>query len=168
MDNLYLDTIMEVLDPPGGFYPWHAGPTLMGALRGVDAGQAAWKPAQDRKSIWELALHIACWNYAVRRYFDASAVKGFSRSPSNFPNFTDISAEAWRADKILISEEHTKLILALQSFPDHRWSQKTDSPKQWTYSQLFMGITVHDAYHTGQIQLMKRLYRVLVESKLSK
>jgi len=75
MKNQYLDTIMEVLGPPSAHKPWHGGPTFLGALRGVKADQAAWTPTPDRKSIWELALHIAYWNYAVRRYFDPEAPK---------------------------------------------------------------------------------------------
>lgn len=161
IDKFCFDTIMEVLDPPSGVRPWHGGPTLMGALRGVKAGQAAWKPARDRKSIWELALHIAYWNYSVRRYFDPEAEKGFSRSPSNFPTLKDRSEQAWKADKVLLSEEHTKLLLAIQAFPHARLPEKTNSQKRWTYAQLLMGITVHDAYHTAQIQLMKRLYASL-------
>jgi hypothetical protein len=31
--------------------------------------------------------------------------------------------------------------------------------KRWTYGDLILGITVHDAYHAGQIQLLKRLAR---------
>ncbi len=30
--------------------------------------------------------------------------------------------------------------------------------RRWTYGQLLLGIAAHDAYHTGQIQLMKRLW----------
>lgn len=161
MKNDQLKMIMEVLDPPSNFRPWHGGPTLMGSLRGVDAEQAAWKPAPDRHSIWELALHIAYWNYSVRRYFNPNAEKGFPRSPSNFPDIKDISDEAWKKDKLLISEEHNKLIIAVKAFPTSELEEKTDSKKQWTYGQLLTGVMVHDAYHIGQIQLMKRLYASL-------
>lgn len=165
MKNPHVASVLEVFNPPPGFTPWHGGPTLSGALRGVDARQAAWKPAPDRHSIWELSLHIAYWNYSVRRYFDPTAKKGFPRSPSDFPDIEDTSEEAWRKDKRLISEQHDKLMLAVLSFPEDRLTEKTDSGKEWTYSQLLMGVTVHDAYHTGQIQLMKRLYASIVVNK---
>jgi len=29
---------------------------------------------------------------------------------------------------------------------------------KWTYGELILGIAQHDAYHAGQIQLMKRLW----------
>ncbi|MGD8747117.1 MAG: DinB family protein [Balneolaceae bacterium] len=156
-----MNSIFEVLDPPSGFSPWHGGPTLMGSLRGVDAKQAAWKPAPDRHSIWELALHIAYWNYSVRRHFDTEAPKGFSRSPSNFPEIPDTSEKAWKEDKLLITNEHNKLIVVVKGFPQSRLGEKVDTLKQWTYAQLLTGVMVHDAYHIAQIQLMKRLYSSL-------
>ena len=45
---------------------WH-GTNLRGALRGVTARQAAWRPAAGRHNLWEIALHAAYWKYAVRR-----------------------------------------------------------------------------------------------------
>lgn len=158
-----METIMKVLNPPPGYKPWHGGPTLMGSLRGVDALQAAWKPASDRHSIWELALHIAYWNYTVRRYFDPAAKKGFPRSPSNFPEIKDTSEAAWKKDKQLIGEEHTRLVLALQTFPKDRLEERISSEKEWTFEELITGITVHGAYHVGQIQLMKRLYASIAQ-----
>lgn len=164
MDNSHLKSIIETLNPPPNFKPWHRGPTLMGSLRGIDAVQAAWKPAPNRHSIWERALHIAYWNYSVRRYFESETKHRFPRSPSNFPEVSDTSEEAWKEDKRLISDGHDKLVLAIRSFPKDRFSEKSASEKEWTYSQLLAGVTVHDAYHIGQIQLMKRLYRSLVEN----
>lgn len=153
-----METIMKVLNPPTGYKPWHGGSTLMGALRGVDAVQAAWKPAADRHSIWELALHIAYWNYTVRRHFDPASKKGFPRSPSNFPEIKDASETAWKADKQLIDEEHTLLVLAIQAFQENRLDDQVPKKNTWTYREMITGVTVHEAYHIGQIQLMKRLY----------
>ncbi len=30
--------------------------------------------------------------------------------------------------------------------------------KRWTFGQMLIGVAMHDAYHTGQIQLLKRLW----------
>jgi hypothetical protein len=32
--------------------------------------------------------------------------------------------------------------------------------RKWTFGELIAGIALHDAWHTGQIQLLKRLYQV--------
>lgn len=158
MANPQLSSVIEVIDPPKGFKPWHGGPTLMGSLRGVDHKQAAWKPAPDRHSIWELALHITYWKYAVCRYMDQNTPKGFERSPANWPEVGDVSADSWKRDKELIRRHHRTSSEAVKNFPDNRLEEKIAVDKDWTFSQLIAGIAAHDTYHIGQIQLMKRLY----------
>ncbi len=158
MANLPLSSVIEIIDPPKGFKPWHGGPTLMGSLRGVDHDQASWKPAPDRHSIWELALHIAYWKYSVCRYMDENTGKGFERSPANWPEVENASADSWKRDKDLIRLHHRALTEAIRNFPDHRLDEKIAADKDWTFSQLIAGIVAHDTYHIGQIQLMKRIY----------
>ncbi len=31
--------------------------------------------------------------------------------------------------------------------------------RKWSYGDLIAGVLAHDAYHTGQIQLLKRLWK---------
>ena len=50
--------LLELLDEAFDKKSWH-GPNLRGAIRGIDAAQAAWRPAGDRHNIWELTLHAA-------------------------------------------------------------------------------------------------------------
>ncbi len=52
---------------------WH-GDSLLELLAGVDAKTAAAKPIKDAHSIWELVLHIAAWDDAVRRRTAGEAV----------------------------------------------------------------------------------------------
>lgn len=136
----------------------------MGCLRGVSADEAAWKPAPDRHSIWELALHIAYWNYSVRRYLDPEAKKGFGRSPANWPVIDNPSEKQWKEDKQFIKSEHEKLVEAIKAFPEEQVDKKSESKKEWTYRQLLDGVAAHNTYHIGQIQLMKRLYKELAEN----
>jgi hypothetical protein len=156
-----LEGVLELLDPPKGFEPWHGGPTLMGALRGVDSKQAAWKLAPDRHSIWELALHIAYWKYNVRRKINPETEKGFGRSPANWPVFDEPNEENWKRDKALIKQEHEKLIEEIKAFPEKRLNESFSEKKEWNFRQLLEGSAAHDTYHIGQIQLMKRLYASL-------
>lgn len=158
MSKGIIESVLELIDPPTGFRPWHGGPTLMGSLRGVSAEEAAWKPAADRHSIWELALHIAYWNYSVRRYLDPEAEKGFGRSPANWPEIENPTEAKWKDDKAFIKQEHEALMEAIRRFPPERLGEHSPSKKEWTYRQLLDGIAAHITYHIGQIQLMKRLY----------
>ena len=150
--------ILRTIDPPRG-QAWHGGPTPVGALRGVTAAQARWSPGRGRHSIWELALHIAYWNYAVRRHLEPD-VPRFPRSPANWPAIPAPPDErAWTRDRALVADEHRRLVRALARFPLVRWNRVPPQAQKWTFGEMIVGILSHDVYHTGQIQLVKRLYR---------
>lgn len=159
MTDKRIASALELLNPPKGFQPWHGGPTLMGCLRGVGAKEAAWQPAPGRHSIWELALHIAYWNYSVCRYLNPQIEKGFGRSPANWVEVTEPSESAWKKDKAFIKQWHDVLVEQINAFPPKRLDEVSETKKEWTYAQLIEGVAAHDTYHIGQIQLMKRLYK---------
>lgn len=161
MPAILQQSVLELINPPTGFKPWHGGPTLSGTLRGVKTKEADWKPAPDRHSIHELSLHIAYWDYAVRRYLESSPKNGFPRSPANWPAPDKPSENAWEEDKKLCLEEHRRLVQALEKFPYKRYKEPISSHKNWTFAQLIIGAAAHKTYHIGQIQLMKRLYQDL-------
>lgn len=153
-----IELIRQTLDPPHG-QAWHGGPTPVGALRGVDARQARWSPNRGRQSIWRLTLHIAYWKYTIRRHLEAGDIPRFPRSPANFPALpADPGEAAWRADKALLAAEHTALVAALGRLDPQQLHLRPPSGKRWTWGEMAIGILAHDAYHTGQIQLLKRLY----------
>ena len=159
MATAAITLLAEAIQPRSGRRGWHGGPTPPGALRGVTAEQAAWRPGPGRKSIWGLALHIAYWDYAVRRLLDGSARGEFPRAPSNWPAPPERPDQrAWAADVALLRAEHDRLVEAALRVDPERLGRRPPGSKQWTYGELLTGIAMHDAYHTGQIQLVKRLW----------
>ncbi len=154
-----MDLLRWNLQPATGRKNWHGGPSPVGALRGVDPAQAAWRATPRRKSIWELALHVAYWKYTVRRHLVPGDHPRFPRSPANFPRLPDPANEAaWGADVALLRSEHDRLVEAVRAF-DGRLDAVPAGGKRWTHGELILGIAAHDAYHTGQIQLLKRLWQ---------
>ena len=155
-----LDLLLWNIQPAPGRKNWHGGPSPVGAVRGVGAEQAAWRPTPRRKSVWELALHIAYWKYTVRRHLVAGEHPRFPRSPANFPRLPDPADEpAWAADVALLRSEHDRLVEAVRAFSGRRLDGIPPGGKRWTYGELLLGIAAHDTYHTGQIQLLKRLWQ---------
>ena len=43
-------------------------------------------------------------------------------------------------------------------FPDRLLHRSAGGRERWTWGDLILGITLHDAYHAGQIQMLKRLW----------
>lgn len=157
--NTRIKDVLDLLDPPEGFRPWHGGPSLLGSLKGIDAEQAAWKPTPERNSIWNLTLHIGYWKYNIIRKLNPDYPKGFERSPSNFPKVPDGgSHKQWESDKILLRKTHTILVNEIKKFPPDRLDEFSSEKRNYTFSQLLVGIAAHDTYHIGQIQVLKKLY----------
>lgn len=153
-----LDLIARTLEPVRG-RAWHGGPTAVGAVRGVCAEAARWVPAPKRHSIWTLTLHIAYWKYAVRRHLEPVGRGQFPRSPANWPALPDVPDEAaWQADRALLALEHRLFVEAVRKFDPAKLNRRPPTKRQYTYAEMIIGVLAHDVYHTGQIQLLKRLH----------
>ena len=160
MPDDWMSLLQWNLQPAPGRRSWHGGPTPVGALRGVTAAMAAWRPTPGRKSIWELALHMAYWKYTVRRHLEEGSGPRFPRSPANFPRQPDRGGErAWADDMALLRSEHGRLVTAVSRLSLRRLGAVPPTGRRWTYGELVLGIAGHDAYHTGQVQLHKRLWQ---------
>ena len=160
MEDRRIEEALRHLHPPRGVKPWHGGPTALGALRGVSVEVASWKPYPDRHSIWALALHVAYWNYAVERRLTAAPRGGFPREPSNWPRPCEGDPEtAWDEDRALVRACHTRLVETLERFDASRLDEPAGDESRTTYADLITGILLHDTYHAGQIQMLKRLAR---------
>jgi uncharacterized damage-inducible protein DinB len=160
MTDRRLEEALRHLHPTPGVKLWHGGATVLGAVRGVSDEMAAWKPAPDRHSIWALTLHIAYWKYAVWRRITSEARGGFPRKPSNWPAVpTEPTAKAWNEDRGLLRDSHLQLVEAMGSFDPKRLDDLAGTETKTTYADVITGIVLHDTYHVGQIQMMKRLWK---------
>ncbi len=129
---------------------WH-GTTLRGSLRGLTPEQGLWRPAQRRHNIWELALHCAYWKYAVRRRLTGEKRGSFAMKGSNwFASPETADDNRWLDVVRLLDEQHEQLRSAIESSPKSIFNDMKRV-------RLMYGIAAHDLYHTGQIQLIKRL-----------
>ena len=145
-----LEMVLAAIDEAYERKSWH-GTNLRGSLRGVSAEEAIWRPSAGRHNVWELAVHAAYWKYAVRRRLRGDKRGSFPLKGSNFfesPKRPD--EQAWREALALLDEQHRALRDAIATLP----ASALDDVKK---RQLITGIAAHDLYHTGQIQLIKRL-----------
>ena len=160
MTDRRIEEALRHLHPPPGVKLWHGGASVLGALRGVSAEVASWKPYPDRHSIWALALHVAYWNYAVERRLTDGSRGDFPRHPSNWPEPLEGDPKtSWAEDRRLVRRRHDSLVEAVAAFDPARLDERAGKDGAYTYADLITGIVLHDTYHAGQIQLMKRLAR---------
>jgi uncharacterized damage-inducible protein DinB len=146
--NLLLANFDHAYDKRG----WH-GTNLRGAIRGLTAEDVAWRPAKGRHNIWELTAHAAYWKYTVRRRLTGGKRGGFALAGSDWIASPDAIDEAsWREVVQLLESEHRQLRAVIAALGD-------DDLRNGKTLRMLYGVAAHDTYHTGQIQLVKRLRR---------
>jgi hypothetical protein len=148
--------LLRALDQAYDQKSWH-GPNLRGSLRGRSAEQAAWRPRPERHCIADHVLHAAYWKYVVRRRLRGDKRGSFARKGSNwFPLPTPWTEAEWRRYLDLLQAEHQELRAAVAGLAPELL-RHTPAGSKVSPLDLIQGIAAHDLYHTGQIQLLKRL-----------
>jgi hypothetical protein len=156
-----VQTLVAMLDEAYAGHAWH-GPCLRGSLRGITPQQAAWRPALGRHNIWEVAVHTAYWKYAVRRRLTGEKQGNFGEKGSNWyarPSASDGGKSyesAWRRDLALLAKMHRELCAAVLKLDGSELDRRVGHSR-YTVRRSIAGIAMHDAYHSGQIQLLNRL-----------
>ncbi len=135
---------------------WH-GDSLLEILEGVTAAQAAARRIPDAHTIWELVLHIAAWDGAALRRIGGTAVE--LADAENFPVVSDASDAAWHKATAQVRNTHQDLIAAVVALPDSRLFEVVPGKHgpHYTFYYMLHGVAQHEAYHAGQIALLKKL-----------
>ena len=135
------------------------GTNLRGALRGITAQEAAWRPESDRHNMWEIMVHAAYWKYIVRRRLLGEKKGSFPLKGSNWIKRPIVMSEnAWHEDIRLLDEMHRSMCEAIAQNKPSDLNRRPAGSK-FTNASIISGIACHDVYHTGQIQLLKRLMK---------
>lgn len=134
---------------------WH-GPAVLEVLEGVNARAAASKPIPGAHSIWEIVLHIAAWDGAIRRRMGGQALELSSKQ--DFPPVNDTSDSAWQSALENLKQRHAELIEALLAMPDYRLTAQVPG-KDYDFYHMLHGAVQHELYHAGQIALLKKIAR---------
>jgi uncharacterized damage-inducible protein DinB len=140
--------------------PWHGSP-VRAILDGVTPAQAAARPIAEAHSIWELVLHMAGWRNEVARR--ATGQPAAEPEAGDYPRVGDPSAARWRAALEALDAAHRNLVAVTRKIDDAQMLRPTSDPRNRplgtgvTYYEMLHGIVQHDAYHAGQIALLKKM-----------
>jgi len=146
---------------------WHGSP-LTTILDGVTAEQAARRPPNGAHSIWELVLHITAWRNEVARR--AAGAPAGEPAEGDYPAVGDPTPARWQAALAGLDASHANLVRVVRGMSDPGLLEPTNDPRNpplgtgVTYYELFHGIVQHDAYHAGQIAILKRVLRSPMDS----
>ncbi len=152
-----IDRIADELRRDQQSDPWH-GPPARQVLEGVTAAAARARPIPGAHSIWELVLHLIAWRGEVARRVDGG--EPAEPAEGDWPVVTDSSEAAWARTRSRLEESHDRLAAALRRLPEGRLdepvSRTRDAGNGVSYYVMLHGVAQHDAYHLGQVSLLKR------------
>ena len=137
--------------------PTYGGPSLSDAIADVDAATARYRIHADGHSIWEISLHAAYWRHEVAHAVSCGVVPRLPRGPEDWPSVpNDPGDSAWADDRRLLGASEEALRAALDDFPHDEWERLPEGGGDWTLGQLAIGLIAHDAYHIGQVVMLKK------------
>ncbi len=113
-----------------------------GAVDGLSARQAAWKPDPARHSIWQIVSHIMFWQEYTLRLAAGDRPTQDEVDRRNWEEPDDVSERAWEETRARFAESHQKMLAAMQSAQ--------------TLDRLVYHLP-HDSYHIGQIMYVRAL-----------
>jgi len=130
------------------------GSSVTEILDGIDSAMAAARPLPFAHSIWELVHHIEVWERVVLRRLggDPAPVNSVEE---DWPPVRETSAGAWTAANAKLQMTHRQLRERVITFPDSRL-EETAPGQSYNHYVMLHGVSQHDAYHLGQIGLLKK------------
>ena len=131
---------------------WY-GPGVLEALADVSCEAAAAHPIPGAHSIWEIVLHLAATYRLVLRRVDG--VSGSLSAELDWPSVLAVDAERWREGLEELRRLNRDVRQAVLTFGSDRLDQELAAGHSSAYMH-FSGLAQHDAYHAGQIILLRK------------
>ncbi|HEX6226519.1 MAG TPA: DinB family protein [Chryseolinea sp.] len=132
-------------------------PPLKAALKGVDSHQAYWKPEGEAShTIGELVIHLL---YYKKRFLYRLEQKEWTidikSNDETFQNASYATLDAWPS----LVNELQSVNISIREKLSRLQDQDLDKPlpKDPVGGQI-LDLIMHDAYHTGQIILIRKLH----------
>jgi uncharacterized damage-inducible protein DinB len=132
---------------------WH-GQALGEALAGVDAPTAAARPVAAAHSIWEIVHHLTVWYEVPRRRLDGERLQDLPPE-RDWPPVGDTSAGAWKSALAALAGAHAALHARVLALADGQLEDPVAGSDP-TVRGMLLGILQHNAYHAGQIVLLRK------------
>jgi uncharacterized damage-inducible protein DinB len=127
------------------------------ALEGLTAVQAIWDPEGSTNSIWETLAHISYYNNAYLQRFKGVDYKYDITDNDETFRSGDLSEAAWRAEVAKFDTIMTEWRSLLEAAGEAKFDQSVSAENPATWADLIANVNAHNAYHGGQILLLRKL-----------
>jgi uncharacterized damage-inducible protein DinB len=148
-----VDLLAEVFEEEA----WQA--PLTASLEGLTASYAAWKPERATNSIWMIVNHLSLWKeYQVARLTGEPPRPSGWAEKLDWHEVHDRGEPAWQAAVQRLRNAQKRLVTGLQARTDEDLARPLPGGTSPLYK--IQSMAPHDAYHCGQIRLLRALQGV--------
>lgn len=157
-----IDRIVEQLQRAYNCDAWY-GPSVRAALEGVDARQAAARPAPAAHTIREIVLHMTAWTREVTRRLR----QGIAQEPQDgdWPAGGAADEAGWNAILAALDAANEELVQTIAAMDDAQLDDRIGDVRDRALGSgvsryvTLHGLVRHHVYHAGQISLLKKMSR---------
>lgn len=150
------ELLLQIVEEAYRLPTWN-GTNLRASLQRIPWAAAAWRPERGKRSIADIVAHCAYWKYAIARRLSDGPRGSFPLRGSNWVRYPQpLTAETWRELLELLDRQHAVLCDAIREYP--RNLSYADAPRRDAVRKI-LGLAIHDAYHTGQVHLLKKMWK---------
>lgn len=130
---------------------------IRNALEGVTAEQSAWKPEGSDNSIWESLSHVSYYNNVYLQRFNGIDYQ--YDVTDNDETFTsgDASESDWQAEVEKFDTIMTEWRGLIEAADEAKFDQPVSAENYANWGELIANVNAHNAYHGGQILLLRKL-----------
>ena len=111
------------------------------------------RPIPAAHNIWELVLHITSWSNIVLRRITGGRVEPFEGEDWPLPE--GMTADNWNAARAALIDSHERLREVVAGLSDEELARNAPLSDR-TVAAMLHGLTQHDAYHGGQISILRK------------
>ena len=129
---------------------------LKNTLEGVTAEQAAWKPAGVDNSIWEIVSHLNFYNHAYVERFKGNDYQ--YPVDDNDATFVSGGTEAeWTAERDRLDSILMEIRRLIETADESKFDESVSAENPAKWKVLISNINTHNAYHGGQIMILRKM-----------
>jgi uncharacterized damage-inducible protein DinB len=125
------------------------------AVAGLTPEQANWKKTESENSIWEIISHLVFWNQRFLNRFKNN--ENPKMEGNNDTTFTVLKELEWPQVLERFNAVITDWYETLKNSEDEKFDQYISDESKETWVESLSSITLHNAYHIGQIVTIRKM-----------
>jgi uncharacterized damage-inducible protein DinB len=130
--------------------------SLRELFHSLTAAEAAAHPIPGAHSAWEIALHLATWQDAVRRRIAGDVVE--VSDAEDWPTPTKATEKNWQAALNKFEQTYAELVQAMRGMRPEQLDEVVPG-RSITYYPILHGVVHHALYHGGQVMMLRKALR---------